>query len=66
MFLKILVYSVAIWFFIKVTRKAIRIWLGVAPKKAFDSHVNHNSTASGSKRVDDVEDAVFTEIADKH
>lgn len=66
MFLKILVYSVAIWLFIKVTRRAIRILLGVEQKKSSDSHINHRSTASRLKRIDDVEEAVFTEIDDKH
>lgn len=66
MFLKILVYSVAIWLFIKVTRRAIRILLGVEQKKSSDSHINHRSTASSLKRIDDVEEAVFTEIDDKH
>jgi hypothetical protein len=66
MFLKILVYSVAIWFFIRILRRFVRVWLGVPLGGSINPKFNQSSSAPGSRRIDDVEEAVFTEIDDKH
>lgn len=65
MLLKILVYAVAIWFFVRILRRLAMVWLGV-------KHVQNNSRSrtsgrptDGSRRIDDVEEADYIEIDDK-
>ncbi len=64
MFLKILVYSIAIWFFIRIFRRAARLWFGATPNRTFERPSPNNGTKQGAKRIDDAEDAVFTEVDD--
>ncbi len=64
MFLKILIYSIAIWFFIRIIRRVAKFWFGVSSNRTSERPISNNGAKQGSKRIDDVEDAVFTEVDD--
>jgi hypothetical protein len=66
MLLKILVYSVAIWFFVRVIRRVARLWFGIPPNRSFGTGTHQHGSRTSAKHIDDVDDAVFTEIDDKH
>ena len=65
-FLKFLVYVFAIWFFIRVLRRTFALWVGSTAKGSFSQTSSQAGVKFGQKGINNVEDAEFTEVEDKH
>jgi len=65
-FFKFLVYAFAIWFFVRVLKRAVALWIGSTPKRSFNQAKDQTGVKFGQKGIKDVEDAEFTEVEDKH
>jgi hypothetical protein len=66
MFLKILIYSVAIYFFVRFIRRFVGVYFGLAANRGVDNRFHNGRSSGPNKRIDEVEDADYTEIDDKH
>lgn len=64
MLLKLLVYAVAIWFFFRIIRRLVAVWLGVKQMQSGSQHPSGGRRKAGNRRIDDVEEADYTEIDD--
>jgi len=64
MLLKFLVYAVAIWFFFRIIRRLAVVWLGIKHVQSGGNRPSGTRPSAGSRRIDDVEEADYTEIDD--
>lgn len=65
MLLKLLVYAVAIWFFVRILRRFAMVWFGINSARSNAQKHAGGRHASSNRRIDDVEEADYIEIDDK-